>query len=144
MSTHRHIGIVGTTFVAAVDFSACPTSLYRLVRAGSINGEVNLANGASGPVPLGVLQDTPSPGQGAEIILLGTTKLMGRVNGSGCNLVAGRYVVSGSDGTVEAASVSGCGVYCAMWLGPTVSTAGASAIGEAIFYGLSTCSQSLT
>ena len=141
MATQNNIGISPLTFFAAVDFSACATTLYRGVRAGSVAGEVALANGASNPQVFGVLQNTASAGQEAVVMPLGTTKIAGRV--SGCNLVFGRYLVGASDGFFEAASSTGC-LVSAMWLGTNLTTAGASAIGNAIFYGLtSSCAAAI-
>lgn len=133
MATQRHIGINPAPFLAAVDFSASNAIQYRGVRAGSVAGEVNLANGASNPQALGVLQNSPSAGQEAAVVLLGTTKIAGRV--SGCNLVFGNYLSCASDGFFEAASSTGS-LVIAMWLGDNFTTAGASAIGDAMFYGL--------
>lgn len=142
MAAQRHLGINPTTFLAAVDFSACaPSVQYRGVRAGSIAGEVALGNGASNPQMLGVLQNSPSAAQEAVVTLIGTTKIAGRV--SGCNLVFGRYLVGASDGFFEAASSTGC-LVSAMWLGANFTTAGASAIGDAMFYGLtSSCAAAI-
>jgi hypothetical protein len=141
MAAQAHIGINPTTFNAAVDFSACPTTLYRGVRAGSVAGEVALANGASNPQVLGVMQDTASAGGQSSVILLGPTKIAARV--SGCNLVFGRYLVCASDGFFEAASSTGC-LVSAMWLSGTVTTVGTSAIGSAQFFGLtSSCAAAI-
>lgn len=141
MATQRNISITPATFVAAVDFSACATTLYRGARAGSVAGEVALANGASNPQVLGVLQNSPSAGQETAIVLIGTTKIAGRV--SGCNLVFGRYLSCASDGFFEAASSAGS-LVAAMWLGSNVTGVGTSAIGDAMFYGLtSSCAAAI-
>src|SRR3990167_5489089 len=136
MAAQHNINITPTTFIAAIDFAACPTTQYRMVKAGSVAGEVTLGSGASANGPLGVLQDSPSAGQGAALILLGPTKMAGRV--STCNLNWGQYVVCASDGFAESSTNAGGWGVTGIWLGPTITSG--SVIGEALFYGgLSTC-----
>jgi hypothetical protein len=137
MATQRNIGVNPVTFVAGVDFSACPTTQYRFVRAGSIAGEVRLASGASNPGPLGVLQNSPSTGQEAVVVMIGPTKLA--VNGAPCTISFGKYIICASDGFGQALDVTTCNSYSATWLAPTATTA--SVIGEGFFWGpLSGCS----
>ena len=131
MATARNISIQPTTFTAGVDFSACPTQIYRFVRAGSIAGEVLLGAAAS-PI-LGVIQNSPSTGQEASVMLLGPTKLVMDVGT--CNAVFGRYVHSASDGQGE--TDNACGVAQGVYLGSTVTSG--SFVGEIFFYGLTTC-----
>ena len=104
MASVRHIGISPAPFTAGVDFSACPTSQYRFVRAGSVAGEVRLASGASNPAPLGVIQNSPSTGQEATVVMLGPTKLT--VNGAPCTLAFGHFVLCASDGRGQALDTS--------------------------------------
>ena len=141
MAAQHNISITPTTFNAAVDFSACATTLYRAVRAGSVAGEVALANGASNPYAFGVLQNTPSPGQGAALVLLGPTKMAGRTTAT-CTLKFGRLLAVASDGFFEPPSVPPGSAISAMWLGPNFTTAGGSIVGEGMFYGLTACAVS--
>lgn len=48
---------------------------YWLVTTASTAGNVKLATGASGPVPLGVLQNDPKSGEEAAVRVLGTTRV---------------------------------------------------------------------
>lgn len=137
MATQRNIGVNPVTFVAGVDFSACPTTLYRFVRAGSVAGEVRLASGASNPGPLGVLQNSPSTGQEAVVVMIGPTKLV--VDSTPCSLAFGKFVICASDGRGQALDTTTCNSYSATWLGGTHSSG--SLIGEAFFWGpLAGCS----
>ena len=139
MATQRNLGIAPATFVAGVDFSACPTSQYRFVRAGSVAGEVRLASGASNPAPLGVIQNSPSTGQEAAVVMLGPTKLV--VNGAPCTMAFGHFVLCASDGRGQALDTSTSQGFSATWLDTQATTA--SMIGEAFFWGpLAACAMS--
>ena len=76
---------------------------YKFVTTGSVAGEFKLANGASGPMPLGVLLDDPQQGMPGNIRILGTAK----VSASG-TIGFGDAVVSGSHGL--AIVKTACGV----------------------------------
>ena len=119
MANYRDIGIADATFIAGVDFS---TSQYQFVRCGSVAGEVVLANGngASGNGPIGVIQNNPCPGQEARVRILGFTKLVCEMT-STCNLLWGRWIVSGSDGQGEPLATEGGSPAFARYMDTTAS-----------------------
>jgi len=49
---------------------------YHFVRTASTNGRVQLANGSSGPMPLGILQNDPRDLEEATVRVMGTSKVM--------------------------------------------------------------------
>lgn len=138
MAQQHHIGIVPTSFYADVDFSAC-TAQYRGVAAASTDGYVGLGNGASNPAPLGVLQNSPSAGQAAEVIVLGTAFMTARC--ATCTVKWGRYLTCASDGLFEP-TVTGCPSH-ARWFGPSVTSGSVSGAGF-FFGGATTCHPNLT
>lgn len=118
---------IDQTFIASVDMSAYQ---YRLVKAGSVQGEITLAT--LGALCLGVLQNDPRATEEATVRVLGSTKVYAN---SGTALTYGGLIKSGSDGmawgygtmtastysagiALEALS-SGSGVYVEMLLIPT-------------------------
>lgn len=133
MSNYRDIGLVPAPLVAGADLTS---RQYRMVAAGSVRNEVILATGASNPFALGALQNSPSSGDAAEVVMLGFAKAAVRV--STCNLVYGRYLVTASDGFLEVAATAGSPV-CARYHGQTISTAGASANQEVFLFGITAC-----
>ena len=77
------------TFSASGDLSSYQ---YRFVAPASTAKRIQLASGASGPAPLGVLQDDPVSGEDGTVRILGTTKLYmdaGTAVGYGDFLTAG-------------------------------------------------------
>ena len=140
MAQQRFIGISPTTYVADVDFSGSPAGAqYRGVAAASTAGNVGLGTGGSNPAPLGVIQNSPSQGQAAEVITLGPTFLQARC--ATCTLNFGRFLVCASDGVFDVAA-AGCPAN-ARWDGPNVTTG--SAYGAAFFFGgIATCHPTLT
>jgi len=54
---------------------------YHFVRTASTNGRVQLANGSSGPMPLGILQNDPRDLEEATVRVMGTSKVF--ISGSG-------------------------------------------------------------
>lgn len=78
--------------------SACgdmASNQYKFVRQAGTNKWFQLANGASSPAPLGVLQDDPESGNVGTVRILGTTKVMADGDTA---IVYGDYLTSGSTG----------------------------------------------
>lgn len=126
------------SFTADVDLSST-CALYRFVTVASTYDAVKLATGGSNPLPLGVLQNSPSQNSAAEVVLFGPTILTGRA--STCNLNIGKNFFCASDGVAEGLVLaSGC-IVNGTWLGPAITSG--SAYGEAFIWGpLSACATS--
>jgi hypothetical protein len=131
---------VTRTFTSACDFST--TGQYRMVRAGSIAGEVTgMAPLAINSSPLGVLQNDPKQGEEATVCLFGLTKIYTETEDAASPLTFGGLVKCASGGraigtdVTKSASInvvgvaleavaSGSGSVIEMWFtGPHVSTA---------------------
>lgn len=82
------------TFTAAVDLSA---SQYYFVKAGSIAGEVTIANTAGGSV-LGVLQNDPKAAEEATVRVLGSTRVRSNSESAASAITFGNLVKCGSHG----------------------------------------------
>lgn len=137
MAIYHDIDINPAPFKADADLSAA-CAVYRFVTNASTPGSVKLANGASNPAVLGVLQNSPSQNSEASVRVLGFSKLTGR-NGT-CNLRPGTFIICGSDGVAEAQAVPPGSPVCGRWMGPIVTTG--SVIGEALLFGFTGCSVS--
>ena len=87
-------------FTASGDMNA---NQYKFVRGASTAGRIQLANGASGPMPIGVLQNDPRNLEGAQVRVLGSTKVWF----SGSAAVGNNdFLSSGSGGQAELTSGS--------------------------------------
>ena len=86
--------------------------------SGSV-GYVNVATGASGPAPFGVLQNDPNAGQEAQIRHIGSTLL--RVNAVGATIWYGSFLTCGSDGHGEVMATSNASPAFARSMGYTTS-----------------------
>lgn len=76
MAKYFDLGIADASFVAGEDLSASSRQ-YRFVSLTSASsGYCVLATGASLPIPVGVLQNSPCKFEGAQVRLLGCTKLL--------------------------------------------------------------------
>ena len=76
------------------------SSQYCFVKCASTAGRVMLANGASGPQPLGILQNDPKSLEEATVRIYGTSK----VYSTGSNAWGyGDFLMSGSVGQAELA-----------------------------------------
>ena len=104
MANNRDMGIADVTFKADVDLTA---KQYYFVQCASTAGNVGVATGTSAPGPIGVLQNSPSLGQEAAVRVLGYTKLVCEVDGSGCTVAWRNYVFCASDGQGQGASITG-------------------------------------
>jgi len=71
---------------------------YKFVRPATTEGAFLLANGASGPAPLGVLQNDPANGEAGRIRVAGTTLLYVHASAA---ISYGDFIKSGSDGYGE-------------------------------------------
>jgi hypothetical protein len=134
MARYHEDGIQPASYEADVDLSAA-CALYRFARAASGQNKVNLANGASNPAVLGVMQNCASQGHPVAVKTHGHTLVVGRA--AACNLTHGRFIVSGSDGVAEAPATTNGSPVCGRWLGPTITSG--SAIGEALLFGYTAC-----
>jgi len=68
---------------------------YHFVELANTEGYVRAATGASGPMPIGVLQNDPEDGEEAQVRILGVTQVYANA-ASAINV--GDFVTSGSDG----------------------------------------------
>ncbi len=116
------------SFIADADMT---TKQYKFVTVASAVGYVKMSTGASNPVPIGVLQNSPSQNQEARVRLFGYTKLQGRAN-STCLVAWGRGIRSGSDANGEDTG-GDITVANALWLDSAISDAG-SVIGAAFLF----------
>lgn len=123
----------GEPFTAAVSLAS---HKGKFVRAGSVQGEVNLANGASNSSVLGVLINAPTAGQQALVAPPGYVTAIGR--GAACNLTYGKFVICASDGLAEPVATAAGSPVCGKWLGASL-TAGASSEGTLLFFGMTAC-----
>ena len=69
---------------------------YNFVRHHTTADQFNLANGASGPVALGVLQNDPKSGEAGTICIMGVTKVKGDASGTAIGI--GDFICAGSTG----------------------------------------------
>lgn len=100
-------GIADYPFIAGEDLSAS-TKQYRFVMVNSAcqnsgNQEVFLATGASLPVPIGILQNSPCQYEEAQVRLLGYSRLLVSASQdvnqtSGSPIYAGNYLIAGACG----------------------------------------------
>lgn len=133
MAKYRVRGADGAyPFTADVDLT---TAQYKFVTPASLVDRVKLGTGASNPGPLGVLQNSPSAGEGAKVMVDGFTKLKGRA--ATCNLVYGRPFVCASDGFAEAPATTNGSPVKGIWMGDTISSG--SGIGQAFLFPSTTC-----
>lgn len=87
-------------------FSACgdlSSKQYYFMMPSTGEGNVITATGASGPAPLGVLQNDPESGLEANVRILGTTKVF--ANGDTAAIAYRDFITSGSEG--QAVSTTG-------------------------------------
>ena len=68
---------------------------YYFVTQASTAKRVQVATGACGPAPLGVLQNDPTSGEEATVRILGSTKVYTDASSA---IVYGDFLTSGSDG----------------------------------------------
>ena len=98
MANYRDVGISDAPFKAGVDLTQ---KQYYWVAPGSVAGEVIVAVGPSGnPWPLGILQNSPSSGQEAQVRVFGFSKSATRATNL-CSVAWGRFLLCGSDGFSE-------------------------------------------
>lgn len=89
------------TFSASGDLSG---KLFRFVALASAGDRyVNLASGASNPLPIGVLQNQPEDGQAAAVRILGITPLFATATSA---ITPGTYLTSTTDGVAIKATGS--------------------------------------
>lgn len=133
MAVYHDIPGADLTFKADVDLDGVQ---YYFVRASSTAGNVQVANGASNPTPVGILQNAPKAGQEARVRVLGPTKVFAVTDSSNA-LAYGRYATVNASG--QAAGVaSETGVAVGRWLS-VAAPVSASRFGELFFFGFSAC-----
>ena len=130
MATARNIGIADIAFTADADLTL---GQYHAVTVASTVGNVKLATGACNPTPLGVLQNSPSAGQEAQVRMLGPSKLF-VVTGSGSQLQFGKYATINACGQGIPVSTDPGSPIFARNIGATVAVS-ASQYAEVFVYG---------
>ena len=106
MANYRDIGVSDAPFKAGVDLTQ---KAYYFVAPGSVAGEVIVAVGPSGnPWPVGILQNSPSSGQEAQVRVLGFSKAV--VEANACSLRWGAWLNCASDGQAEPHATAAEGV----------------------------------
>ena len=123
MSNYATLGIAPIPFLAGSNLTQAQ---YKALR---FSGQTVITNNAaaSGAGFAGVLQNSPAPGEIAEVAALGPAKALCRT--ATCNLVPGRYLAAASDGFFEVPSTAGSPVVARYW-GASLATAGASLVGD--------------
>lgn len=121
----RAVGLVWDEFFkAAVDMSAA-CAAYKFVQPGSISGEVTFCNFTAGcPLPLGVLQNSPTAGCQARVRLMGRSPVAACFTACGFNF--GTFVNVGSAAT---AIPSTCSTAVGRWSASNTSSASTAAWG---------------
>lgn len=99
MTAYNDMGIADLTFSASGDMSS---NQYKFMKMASTAKRVLLANGASNPGPIGILQNDPLSGEPASVKVWGTTQVW--FSGS-ANVSYGDFLVSGSAGGAEKAAL---------------------------------------
>ena len=122
------------SMTADVDLTA---QQYRVVAPASTAGNVASNNSGASPMGLGVLQNDPSAGQPANIVVWGFAKAKGRTNA--CNLTPGTFVFGASDGFVEPAIAGAAWPIFGRWFGPRLLTAGTSVLGDLLVMPIAAC-----
>uniref|UniRef100_A0A6M3XS66 Head decoration protein n=1 Tax=viral metagenome TaxID=1070528 RepID=A0A6M3XS66_9ZZZZ len=117
-------GIVPVAFYADEDLSG---KLYYAVKPASTANYVKTANGASNPMPIGILQDDngASVGMAVSVKTMGWTKALVAacdVAGNTCIITFGKFLHAGSDGKLYA---SGSGLYAQARSGDALTTGSA-------------------
>lgn len=129
MANYQGVGNIFASFVADDDLTA---KQYLLVNAASTRDYVKAGTSGSNPLPIGVLQNDPSAGQGALVAVLGFAKAKCRVMAA-CDLRMGRYLVGASDGFLEPIAVVG-EIAIARYFGPTNTTGDASILADVLLF----------
>lgn len=127
MAVYKNIGIAPATFVADEDLTSAQ---YRFVTVASTPGYIKLATGASNPMPIGVLQNSPSLGQEASVMVIGFTKLVAR-DSSTCNVRYGKFITASAGGAAYVPDTGTGSAHLGRWLDANITTSAASAIGQA-------------
>jgi hypothetical protein len=140
MANYFSDGISESPFLADEDLTAWQYKLVKITASDPDRVErfTHITLGSGSPLPIGVLQNDPSSGQSAAVKVLGFAKVYGRV--SVCDLAAGAWLMSASDGMVEAASaVDSTAEVVGRWIGPNNTTDKASIAGNMLVYITGTC-----
>ncbi len=103
MSSYFDLGIADASFTAGEDLSASSRQYRFVALTTASNNAVILATGASLPVPIGVLQNSPCQFEEAQVCLIGPTKLLvsasADVNQTGGSpIYAGNWLIAGACG----------------------------------------------
>jgi hypothetical protein len=105
MANLKEDGIFSVTFRANEDLSA---KQYYCAAPASTANYVNVADGASNPTPIGVIQDdnADTVGDAVQVKMWGLTKAVVAacdLVGNACVMAFGHFLVAGSDGKLYAA-----------------------------------------
>lgn len=100
MATFSGWGWDQGTWSASGDLSS---KQYHFVEVANNEGYVRAATGASGPIPIGVLQNDPQDGEEAQVRILGVTQVYADAASA---IGAGDFITSGSDGQAVLATGS--------------------------------------
>jgi hypothetical protein len=98
---------------------------YYFVTVASTPGNVKLANGASEPAPVGVLQNAPALGEAARVRMFGITQLA-VVTPAGCGLAYGRFISCSTVGQGVPTACETGGPIMGRWFGANVAAASSS------------------
>lgn len=134
MANYRSLGIADAPFIAGEDLTQ---KTWFVVSPGSVVGEVKLGNGVSGPAPLGVLTNSPSTGQEAEVTVLGFVKAVCRATTS-ASLNYGKWLYCASDGIFEPVATQGGSAVTARYMDSGNVTSG-SVISQVLLTGFTAC-----
>ena len=99
-------GVLDISMTACGDLNS---SQYCFVKAASTAGRVELANGASNPMPMGILQNDPRSLEAAQVRIMGTSKVWTVVQSA---YQYNDFLISGSVGqaTLHSGSVPAAGI----------------------------------
>ncbi len=75
MAAYYDLGIADVPFIADADLSSSTNQYCFVTLSGCADDKVYLANSASAPYPIGILQNSPCSGEEAQVRVLGVSKL---------------------------------------------------------------------
>jgi len=130
MAIYQSLGIGDASFIADADLTDWQ---FRFVTVASTVGNVKKSTGASNPMPVGVLQNSPSAGQEARVTVLGFSKLVGLATAT-CDVRWGKFLGASNGGQGYVHNTGTGSAVQARWLDANVTSG--SAIGQAFIFGI--------